>query len=111
MKELVIASIQTSSLPYDTAKIDYFLTLAKTRGAKVVVLGEYVLNLFFKELENTPYGMIEEQSKYQMSELSRLSKIYKMTIIAPLVVPQKKKLYKSIVVFSSICIYYILIHN
>lgn len=97
---LTIAAIQSASLPYDKAKIDYYLTLAKTRGAKLVVLGEYLLNLFFKELENTPSAMIEEQSRFQMESLTLLAKVYNLTILAPLVTVEKGKFYKSLVKFS-----------
>ncbi|MEF3192212.1 MAG: carbon-nitrogen hydrolase family protein [Campylobacterales bacterium] len=84
-RTLRIAAIQSASLPYDRAKLDYFLTLAKGKEAQVVVLGEYLLNLFFRELLTTPLSMIAEQSQRQVENLTQLARIYKVPIIAPLV--------------------------
>jgi len=103
-----IAVIQTSSLPYEKAKINYFLSILRTKKVKVVVLGEYILNLFFKELENMPLSFIKEQSIHQVELFKKLANRYKMTIIAPIVLVKYKKVYKAFVKFSpkSIRFYY-----
>ena len=94
------AILQIPSVGMSTAKFDYYLRIAKSKGCKVVVLGEYLLNRFFKELENTPIAMIKEQSDHHIKTLKTLAKEYDVTIIAPLVIVKKKQAYKTIVKFS-----------
>lgn len=94
------AILQIPSVGMSTAKFDYYLRIAKTKGCKVVVLGEYLLNRFFKELENTPIGMIKEQSDHHIKTLKALAAEYDINIIAPLVIIKKKQAYKTIVRFS-----------
>lgn len=94
------AILQIPSVGLSTAKFDYYLRIAKSKQCKVVVLGEYLLNRFFKELENTPVAMIKEQSDHHIKMLKALAKEYGLTIIAPLVIVKKKQPYKTIVKFS-----------
>ena len=103
-----VAVVQTSSLPYEKAKINYFLSILRSKNVKLVLIGEYVLNLFFKELEKTPIKFIKEQSNHQLELFKKLSARYNITIVAPLVVVKSSKLYKSFVKFSpkSIRFYY-----
>ena len=95
-----VAVIQTSSLPYEKAKINYFLSILRTKKVKLVVIGEYVLNLFFKELETTPISFIKKHSQNQIKLFKKLSKSYNITIIAPIVVVDKNKFYKVFAKFS-----------
>ena len=95
-----VAVIQTSSLPYEKAKINYFLSILRSKQVKLVVLPEYVLNLFFKELEKTPIKFIKKQSDNQIKLLKKLSKRYKLTIIAPIVMVENNKIYKIFAKFS-----------
>ena len=94
-----IAFLQSDSLPYDKAKINYFLTLAKKEKAKVFVLPEYVLNRFFKELEKIPVSFIKNQTNHQIKLLKQLSKSYNITILAPLVLIKGEKKYKVLAKF------------
>jgi len=94
------AILQIPSVGMSTAKFDYYLRIAKSKGCRVVLLGEYLLNRFFKELENTPISMIKEQSDHHLKTLKALAKEYDVNIIAPLVIIKKKKPYKTIVKFS-----------
>ena len=95
-----VAVIQTSSLPYEKAKINYFLSILKSKDVKLVVIGEYVLNLFFKELEKTPINFIKQQSAHQIKLFKKLANRYNITIIAPIVMVKKDKLFKVFVKFS-----------
>lgn len=88
------------SLPIEKAKLDYYLAIAKSKHVSLIVLGEYVTNLFFKELEKTPIGLIEDQAQKQKENLLNLSRIYNITIVAPLVWVEKKKPYKLMAVFD-----------
>ncbi len=103
-----VAAIQLPTLPMSESKIDYYLRACQREGVKIVVLGEYVLNSFFKEIENMTLSMVKEQSNYRISVLKKLSKKYGIVIIAPLILFKKEKKYKVIVKFSphSIRYYY-----
>lgn len=94
------AILQIPSVGMSTSKFDYYLRIAKSKGCRVVVLGEYLLNRFFKELEKTPISMIKEQSDHHLKTLKALSKEYDIIIIAPLVIVKKNQAYKTIVRFS-----------
>jgi len=95
-----IAVIQTSNLPYEKAKVNYFLSILRSKNVKLVVIGEYVLNLFFKDLEKTPISFIQKQSIHQLKLFKRLANRYNMTIIAPLLTVQKNEIYKTFYKFS-----------
>ena len=95
-----IAVIQTSSLPYEKAKINYFLSILRSKNVKLVVIAEYVLNLFFKELEKTPINFIKKQSAHQVKLFKKLASSYDITIIAPIIMVKKDKIYKVFVKFS-----------
>ena len=103
-----IAVIQTSSLPYEKAKANYFLSILKSKGVKLAVIPEYVLNLFFKDLEKTPLKFIKQQSKHQIDLFKKLANRYNITIIAPVVVVEKDKIYKVFAKFApkSVRFYY-----
>jgi len=89
-----IAALQLQTLPMSEAKLDYYVRICVKNGISLVVLGEYVLNSFFKELERIPISMIKEQSEHKLTVLKKLAKNYNITIIAPIVLYKKEKLYK-----------------
>lgn len=99
-KTLTVAALQMSSLPLEKAKLDYYLAIAKSKQVDVLVLGEYVTNLFFKELQKTPIGLVEDQARLQKENLKNLSKVYNITIVSPLIWVEKKKFYKLLAVFD-----------
>lgn len=103
-----VAILQLPSIGMSSAKIDYYLRIAQKKGVKVLLLGEYLLNPFFKELESLATTMIKEQSQHQIEALKELSKLYDVTIIAPLIVVKKEQVYKTIAKVSptSISYYY-----
>jgi len=97
---LTVAALQLPSLPIEKAKLDYYLAIAKSKKVSLILLAEYVTNLFFKELEKTPLGLIEDQAQKQKENLLKLSKIYNITIVSPLVWVEKKKIFKLMAVFD-----------
>jgi len=103
-----VAVIQTATLPYEKAKVNYFLSILRSKGVKLVVIGEYVLNLFFKDLENTPINFIAQQSEHQLKLFKKLANRYNMIIIAPLIVVKNNEVYKAFCKFSpkSVRFYY-----
>ena len=95
-----VAILQLPSIGMSSAKIDYYMRIAQKKGVRVLVLGEYLLNPFFKELETLSVSMIKEQSEHQVASLKELSKLYSITIIAPIVIVKKSQAYKTIAKIS-----------
>ena len=97
---MIAAVLQLTSIGMSSTKVYHYIRIAHKKDVKVLVLGEYLLNSFFKELEGMSVIMIKEQSEHQIKILKELSVTYAMTIIAPLIIVKKKQLYKCIVKFS-----------
>jgi nitrilase len=95
-----IAALQLATLPLSNQKLSEYFKSCHKQGIDLVVLGEYVLNSFFKELENIPRMLIKEQSKHKIESLKVYAKKYELTIIAPIVTVEDGKLYKKIGKFS-----------
>ena len=94
------AVLQLNSQGMSSTKLYNYIRVAHNKGVKVLLLGEYVLNPFFKELQTMSLSMIKEQATHQIKVLKELSSTYKMTIIAPLVIVKKKEIYKTIAKFA-----------
>ncbi len=95
-----IAALQLATLPLSNQKLKEYFKSAHEQGIEIVVLGEYVLNSFFKELENIPKMLIREQSKHKIESLQEFAKLYNLTIIAPIITVENNKLYKTMGHFS-----------
>ncbi|MDR2081100.1 MAG: carbon-nitrogen hydrolase family protein [Campylobacteraceae bacterium] len=91
-----VAAIQLQTLPMSNARLDHYIIQCCKSGANLIVLGEYVLNSFFKELEKIPASMIKEQSERRVEVIKEFAKKYNVTIIAPIILHKNGKLYKSI---------------
>jgi len=94
------AVLQLNAQGLSSTKLYNYIRIAHNKGVKVLLLGEYVLNPFFKELESMSVTMIKEQADLQSKILRELSSTYKMTIVAPLVIVKKKKVYKTVAKFA-----------
>ncbi len=94
------AVLQLSAQGMSSTKLYNYIRIAHKKGVKVLLLGEYILNPFFKELESMSIAMIKEQAAHQSKVLRELSSTYDMTIIAPLVIVKKKKVYKTVAKFA-----------
>jgi predicted amidohydrolase len=94
------AVLQLNAQGMSSTKLYNYIRIAHKKGVKVLLLGEYVLNPFFKELENLSASMIKEQAQHQSKVLKELSSTYNMTIIAPLIIVKKQKIYKTIAKFA-----------
>lgn len=101
-----IASLQLNSQGMSSTKLYNHIRIAHNQGVKILVLGEYILNPFFKELQTLSISMIKEQAKFQSKILKELSSSYDMTIIAPLVMIKKNKPYKTIAKFAPSSTFY-----
>ncbi len=94
------AVLQLSAQGLSSTKLYNYIRIAHTKGVKVLLLGEYILNPFFKELESMSVAMIKEQAEHQSKILRELSSTYNMTIVAPLVLVKKQKVYKTVAKFA-----------
>lgn len=94
---LTIAALQLPTLGMQATKLDFYLRNAHSRGVKLVLLGEYVLNHFFKELSDIPMKMVEEQSSKHIELLKNFAVKYQMIFIAPLIIIKKESYIKTIV--------------
>lgn len=94
------AVLQLSAQGLSSTKLYNYIRIANKQGVKVLLLGEYILNPFFKELKSMSISMIKDQASHQSKILRELADKYSMTIIAPLIVVKKKKVYKTVAKFS-----------
>jgi len=95
-----VATLQLSAQGLSSTKLYNYIRIAHKKGVKVLLLGEYILNPFFKELKTMSVAMIKEQAALQSKILKELSSTYNMSIVAPLVMVKKKKVYKTIAKFA-----------
>jgi len=91
-----IAVLQLQSIGMSSTKLYRFVRIAQSRGVKVLLLGEYMLNSFFKELESTPLNMIKEQSEHQLKVLKEMAFKHAMTLVVPIIIVKGKRVYKMV---------------
>lgn len=94
------AVLQLSAQGMSSTKLYNYIRIANKQGVKVLLLGEYILNPFFKELQELSTAMIQEQALHQIKVLKELSQTYKMVIVAPIIIVKKGKVYKTVAKFS-----------
>lgn len=92
-----IAILQLPSIGMGSKILENYTRVASQKGVKLVLMGEYLLNPFFKELTQTPVSMIAEQSTHQIEMLKALALKYDITFVAPIVMVKKKECTKMIV--------------
>lgn len=94
---MTVGVLQLPSIGMRTTKLYHYVRIAHKRGVKVLLLGEYLLNSFFRELQHTPISMLRELANHQLGILRELAAGYDMTFVAPLVTVRGAQPYKSIV--------------
>jgi len=100
MKDLTVGAIQLPTLGTNATRLEFYLKKASERGAKLLLLGEYVINHFFKELIKMPSEMVKDQTQTHIKKLKKLSREYNITIVAPIVEFKKDKVYKKVIKIS-----------
>ncbi len=105
---MTAAVLQLNSQGLSSTKLYNYIRIAHKKGVKLLLLGEYILTPFFKELENLSLEMVEDSVKIQTKVLKESARDYDMTIIAPLVSVKNGRPYKVTVKFSpkSVAYYY-----
>ncbi len=106
MEKLTIAALQLPTLGMQATKLDFYLRNAQSRGVKLVLIGEFVLNHFFKELSKMPIKMVEEQSQKHIELIKKYAIKYDLTFIAPIIIIKDEKYFKQIVKITSKSINY-----
>jgi len=99
-KQLVAAALQLPTLGMNATRLEFYLKKAHERGADVMLLGEYVLNHFFKEFATMSSTMVKAQTKKHLEFLKVLSVKYNIIFIAPIIISKKDGYYKTIVKVS-----------
>ncbi len=92
-----LAVLQMPTQGMDPKTLARYFETAKSKEVEVILLGEYVLNHFFKELETMPISMIKDQSDHHLAMIKEMAKSYDMVVVAPIVQVKAKKCYKTIV--------------
>ncbi len=105
-KTLTIAVLQLPTLGMQTTKLEFYLKNAYTRGVKIVLLGEYILNHFFKELQTLPIQMVKKQSDKHIELLKKFAIKYNMIFVAPIILIKENQYVKTIVKISDKSIVY-----
>jgi len=100
MAKLKVAALQLPTMGMSLNRLEYFVKAATKEGVKLILLGEYVLNHFFKEIENMPKSMVVEQSAKHLQTLQEISLRYGVMIVAPIVMIEGEKYYKKVVVID-----------
>jgi len=101
MKQIVVGALQLPTLGMNATRLEFYLKNAYERGARVMLLGEYVINHFFKELITMPPSMVGEQSARHIELLKSFAVKYNMVFIVPVVRIKKKRYYKVIAKVTS----------
>ncbi len=96
MTKLVVCALQLPTLGMNATRLDFYLKQAFKRDVDVILLGEYVLNHFFKEFATMSPNMVKEQTRKHLELLKKLSIQYNIIFIAPIIITKKDGYYKSI---------------
>jgi predicted amidohydrolase len=97
MAQLVVAALQLPTLGMNATRLEFYLKQAKQRNAEVMLLGEYVLNHFFKEFATMSPNMVKEQTRKHTELLKNLAEKYDIVFVAPIIVTKKDGYHKTIV--------------
>lgn len=100
MKELVVGVLQLPTLGMNATRLEFYIKKAKERDCKLLLFGEYVLNHFYKELIKMPKSMVKEQTLLHIETLKKYSKIFDITLVAPIIEIKGDKYYKKVVRIS-----------
>lgn len=94
-----IAICQTNTLPLkENALMSYFKHFQRD---SLVVFSEYAFDLFFTDLQKTSKELIAQLSSQKILLLQKIAKIFKITIVMPLIIAEESKIFKKIAVIDS----------
>ncbi|MDE5591496.1 MAG: carbon-nitrogen hydrolase family protein [Helicobacter sp.] len=90
-----VAALQLSSFR-NKNEIAAYLQAAVAQKVKILVMGEYLLNPFFKDFENIKKDLLLDSAKDIQYQLIEISNAYALTIVAPVFEVVGNKIYKSL---------------
>jgi predicted amidohydrolase len=96
-KQLIVSALQLPTLGMNATRLEFYLKRAKERGVHIILLGEYVLNHFFKEIATMIPSMVKTQSKKHIELLKNLSIKYDIVFVAPIIMTKMDGYHKTIV--------------
>ncbi len=96
MKSLTVGALQLPTLGMNATRLEFYLKNAHERGVRLLLMGEYVTNHFFKEMERMPRRMVKEQTRQHEAMLRQFARQYRITFVVPMVRFRKKRPFKSI---------------
>lgn len=91
-----IAALQMPTLGVNPATLEVYIQSAVDKEATLVMLGDYVLNHFFKTLETMPINMIRDQSEHHIHLLKDMAEKYRVVIVAPIIRFKGSQCYKTV---------------
>lgn len=95
-----IAALQLSNLPLNETALNIYFKTAVHKKIKILLLGEYLLCDFFKQIEQIPKENLIEEARGILEFLLSYSRQYAITLITPILETSGKKLYKSIAIIT-----------
>ncbi|RAX58816.1 carbon-nitrogen hydrolase family protein [Helicobacter monodelphidis] len=98
MADFNIAALQLSTLAWGDSKLGHYWKICDDMNIELLLLGEYVLNLFFKEFESIPNDMNEKQSLARLENIIEMSRQYRPKLLAPIIRFSGRRVYKSLAI-------------
>ncbi len=96
----MVGALQLPTLGMNATRLEFYFKKAAERGAKLLLLGEYVINHFFKELVAMPSSMIQEQTNSHLKILKKLASEHNIVVVAPIVEVKQEQIYKKMAIIS-----------
>lgn len=94
-----LAALQLNEQGASLSRLDYYLRICKAENARLVVLGEYVLQPFFKSLIKQPIREIADNAKARKEAISELCAKHELSMLAPFINAKSRKLVKGLALF------------
>ncbi len=94
-----IAILQLNN--WDSSRIEHYLHVCHHENVSFVLLGEYVVDPFFKELCNIPQAELKKKSEDTLKKLLKTSEKYSFSFLIPLIRFIKLKPYKSLAIIKN----------
>ncbi len=92
--------LQLYTLGINDSRISQYLSAAKSRGASLVLIGEYIINSFFTDMLTIPTSILREQTHIKRLILEELAKKHELTIVVPMVIFRGDKPFKVVAKFT-----------
>lgn len=82
---LKVAALQLGSLEINDSRLEYYWRICSSKKIKILLLGEYLLNPFFKEIEVCEKKELLEYTQRRVEKIRELSRGQSTMLFAPVV--------------------------